>query len=125
MTRTQEIIEKFVEQGYIRSSPILLRNIRVNNQKLNGIHIKIFAPSSGGHRSHGSIKYTSMDILGERYAYYFDVERKEKFVDYLVEKFYKKNPNPERGLKSAFTRLLHLHGLRWSDEYVGRNKRNL
>lgn len=123
MTQTQELIKKFIKQGYARSSSILLHNIRIKNPELRDVQIRIFGPNSGGSGSMGSIKYSGMDMLGERYTYYFDVRRKETFVNFLVKKFYENNPNPEKGLKKAFTRLLHLHGLHWSDEYTGKKKK--
>lgn len=123
MTQTQELIKKFIKQGYARSSSILLHNIRIKNPELRDVQIRVFGPNSGGSGSLGSIKYTSMDMLGERYTYYFDIERKEKFANFLVKKFYENNPNPEKGLKKAFTRLLHLHRLHWSEEYTGKKKK--
>lgn len=107
--------------GYVRSSSRLLYHIRTKNQDLKGIEIRFFDPRIGS-SSLGSIKYSCWDILGERHIYYFDIEKKEKFVNFLVNKFYEKNPDPERGLKKAFTRLLHLHRLHWPGEYIGRNK---
>jgi len=122
MTQTQEVMKMLVKQGYARSSSILLHNIRIKNPELKGIQTRVFEPKSGS-SSLGSIKYTGRDILGDMYAYYFDIERKEKFANFLVKKFYENNPNPEKGLKKAFTRLLHLHGLHWSEEYTGKKKK--
>jgi hypothetical protein len=117
------ILLKFREIGYARSDPILLSNLR-NNQEFQTMNIRHFVNNMGYH-SHGSIKYTSVDILGEKFKYYFDMDRKENFVDFLVKKFYEKNPNPEMGLKKAFTRLLHLNKLHWSEEYTGKKKVSL
>lgn len=123
LNRTQEEIKMFIEKGYARSSSILLRNIRIKNPELRDVQIRVFCPNSGSSGSIGSIKYTSIDLLGERYTYYFDTEKREKFANFLVEKFYENNPNPEKGMKKAFTRLLHLHGLHWSEEYTGKKKK--
>lgn len=118
MTHKQEEIKILIEQGYARSSTILLHSIRAQDPELKGIQIRFFDPKSGGSKSLGSIKYTSIDLLGENRTYYFDIERTEKFVKFLVEKFYENNKNPDKGLKRAFTRLLHLHGLHWSGEFA-------
>lgn len=123
MTCRQEEIKIFMKQGYARSSTILLYNIRAKNPDLKGINIRFFHPKAGGSKSIGSIKYSCMDILGETYAYYFDIGRKEKFANFLVKKFYENNPIPEKGLKKAFTKLLHLNGLNWSEEYTGKKKK--
>ena len=125
MTRRQEEIKMFMEQGYARSSAVLLYNIRAKIPELQEIQIRFFDPKSGGRKNAGGIKYSSVDILGETYTYYFDIERKEKFANFLVNKFYENNPNPEKGLKKAFTRLLHLHGLHWSEEYTGKKKKTI
>ena len=122
MTHKEEEIKILLEQGYARSSAILLYSIRAKDPELKGIQIRFFDPKSGGSKSLGSIKYTSIDMLGESYTYYFDIERTEKFVNFLVEKFYENNKNPEKGLKRAFTRLLHLHGLHWSGEFTRKMK---
>lgn len=89
---------------------------------MKGIQIKIF-DSKCGSRSQGGIKYSGTDIFGENCTYYFDIERKEKFANFLVKKFHEKNPNPEIGLNKAFTRILHLHGLHWSEEFTGKKKK--
>lgn len=125
MTQVQEVIKRFIEQGYLRSSSILLYNIRIRHPELEGIQVKFFEPRSGGSSSIGSIKYSGRDILGDVYTYYFDVERREEFANFLVKKFYKNNPNPEKGLKKAFTKLLHVHGLHWSEEYTGKKKKTI
>ena len=125
MTHRQEEIKAFVEKGYAKSSAVLLYNIRIKIPELEGIQIRFFNANSGGSKSLGSIKYTSIDILGENCKYFFDIERKEKFANFLVEKFYENNPNPEKGLKKAFTKLLHLHGLHWSEEYTRKKKKTV
>lgn len=121
----KEIIQIFLEQGYARSSAILLYNIRAKIPEFEGMHIRFFDSKIGG-SSQGSMKYSIRDILGENnYMYYFNIDNTEKFVNFLVKKFYEKNPNPEKGLKKAFTRLLHLHGLHWSEEYIGKKKKTI
>jgi|SRR3989304_1909865 len=120
----KEEIKMFVERGYARSSTTLLYRIRIKDPELNGIQIRFFDPKSGGSKSLGSIKYTSRDMLGETYTYYFDIERREEFANFLVKKFYENNPNPEKGLKKAFTKLLHLNRLNWSEEYTGKKKKS-
>lgn len=120
MTKNLLLLE-FVEQGYAKSSPILLYNLR-NNKEFQTMNIRFFVTNMG-HRSQGSIKYSGIDMLGESCKYYFDMDKKENFVDFLVKKFYEKNPSPEMGLKKTFTRLLHLNKLHWSEEYTGKKKK--
>lgn len=101
----EEIIE-FEERGFARASEKLLKYIRINKKIL----IKIFSPAKtkGANRSNGPIK-----IIGDYYRYYYKIDCKKKFVDFLVEKFYKMNPDPNSGKKMAFTRMLHTNGLHW------------
>ena len=117
-----EEIKMFIEKGYARASATLLYRLRNNPI---GIEIRFFDPKAGNSKSLGSIKYSSRDILGDVYSYYFDTERTENFINFLVGKFYEKNQNPDIGLKKAFTRLLHSHRLHWSEEYTGKKKKNL
>lgn len=99
-----EIIE-FETIGFARSSGKLLDYIRKND-----ILVKIFSSTKtrGANRSNGPIK-----VIGDYYRYYYNIEYKKEFVDFLVEKFYKNNPGPGPGIKKAFTHILHGNGLHW------------
>jgi hypothetical protein len=100
----EEILE-FEERGFARTSEKLLKYIR-SRDKL----IKIFIPAKtkGTNRSHGPIK-----IIGDYYRYYYKIDHKKDFVEFLVDKFYKNNPDPSPGKKMAFTHILHNNGLHW------------
>lgn len=103
-------IQELKDRGFARRSDKLLKYIR----KHHLLQIKIFRPgigTAGGDRS--SSKYSSFDIFGDRYSYYYDKERENDFVNFLVYKFLIKNPDPGSGIKAAFTRILHTHGLHW------------
>jgi hypothetical protein len=117
MTKNMSLL-KFRKRGYARADSVLLYNLR-NNQEFQMMNIRFFVIGMGRKNQ----KYSGMDIFGEKFKYYFDMERREDFVDFLVKKFYKKNPNPEDGIKKAFTRLLHLNKLHWSEEYKGKKKK--
>ena len=101
----EEIME-FGTVGFARSSDKLLEYIRKKN-----ILVKIFnsTKTKGSNRSYGPIK-----IIGDYYRYYYKIEYKKEFVDFLVEKFYKNNPDPEPRIKRAFTHILHNNGLHWA-----------
>jgi hypothetical protein len=46
-------------------------------------------------------------------------------VDFLVEMFYEKNPNPDVEIRKVFTRLLHLHRLHWFGyRHVGKDTKD-
>lgn len=103
-------IKDFEEMGFARSSPKLTNYIRSKKE----IYAKIFRPSallSTGRR--GSSKYSSYDIFGDRHSYWYIIERKNIFIDFLVDKFMKRNPDQGKGIRSAFTQVLHLNGLHW------------
>ena len=108
-SETKDVPEEIIEFeiiGFSRTSDKLLDYIRKNN-----ILVKIFnsTKTKGANRSNGPVK-----ILGEYYRYYYKIEHKKEFVDFLVEKFYKINPSPEQNIRKAFTRLLHNNGLHWT-----------
>lgn len=101
----EEIIE-FEITGFSRASDKLLDYIRKNS-----ILFKIFnsTKTKGASRSYGPVK-----IIGDYYRYYYNIEYKEEFVDFLVEKFYRINPDPDQSIRKAFTRILHNNGLHWA-----------
>lgn len=70
--------------------------------------------------SKGSIKYSSSDIFGDCYAYCFDIRRKKEFVDFLVNKFFKVNEDPDKNIRKVFTHILHSHGLHWKECRCGK-----
>lgn len=113
-------IKEFKDNGYAKSSMRLLYYLRHSN-----VPFKIFKPGivTGSGRRGPSI-YSSIDIFGDCHVYCFDRERKEGFVDFLVIKFLTRNNSPDTGIRKAFTRILHYHGLHWED-CACRNKDNL
>lgn len=103
-------IKEFESTGFTKSSPVLLNYTR--NKK--DINVRIFrygATARAGRK--GTIRYSSIDIFGERIVYIYNIEHKDNFVDFIVDKFLNKNPDPDKGIRSAFTRALHLNGLHW------------
>lgn len=99
-----EIIE-FEMIGFTRPSEKILDYIRTKN-----ILTKMFnsTKTKGSNRKNGPIK-----IFGDYYRYYYKIECKKEFVDFLVRKLYENNPDPEPKIRKAFTRILHDNGLHW------------
>lgn len=67
----------------------------------------------------GSFKFGTFDYFGiTSMAEIYLVMDYEKFTDYMGRRlermFLAKNPNPSRGLRSAFTRYLHSYSMHWS-----------
>lgn len=103
-------IKEFESLGFAKSSSVLLNYIR--NKK--DINVRIFrygALARTGRK--GKTRYSSIDIFGERCAYIYCIEHNEDFIKFLVNKFLNKNPDPDKGLRSAFTRILHTNKLHW------------
>jgi hypothetical protein len=109
--QTLKEIEDLNKKGFVKASNSLRRFIRKNMIEYTNIKIFRSGISSGG--SIGSIKFTSHDIFGDHESYYYDIKKDKEFVDHLVNKFLMKNPDPDKGLKSAFSRLLHTNHLHW------------
>lgn len=108
-------IEEFISLGFARSTDALLRYMRRNDDSCTS-HIRIFRPGVSARAGRqGSTTYTSSDIFGCTFGllYLYDIRRKEEFVDFLVDKFIASNPNPDTGIRKAFTRILHTNKLHW------------
>ncbi len=105
----ERLIKEFESKGFVEpfSNRYVIRKLRKNNQ-----YFKIF---DGGYKTSAGrlTKCGVYKIFGKRIIYYYDIRRKEEFVDFLINKFYGNNPDPDRELKSQFTRILHSHGLCW------------
>lgn len=111
MTINEDEIREFNEKGFARISSRLLYYIRTNNIS----NIKFFKVGTTNSGNRGSIKYSSIDVFGDRYDYCFDIGRKKEFVDFLVAKFFNVNKNPDMSIRKGFTRILHHHGLHWDE----------
>ena len=106
-----ELMDEFEIKGFVKCPS--------GNQSLNklreqyGEYLKIF--NSGYNISVGrtGAKYGTYDIFGDRTCYYYDIRKEKEFVNYLVEKFYEKNPDPDKEIRKVFTRILHIHRLHW------------
>lgn len=96
---------EFEMVGFARPSIKLLDYLREKN-----ILFKTFNPTKtkGADRANGPIK-----VIGDYHKYYYKIECRKEFVDFLVQKFYKKNPDPELIIRKAFTHMLHDNGLHW------------
>lgn len=106
----ERLIEEFESKGFVE--PFSNRPLIQKLRKKYSQHFKIF--DGGCKTSAGRLtKCGVYKIFGKRIIYYYDIRRKEEFVDFLINKFYGNNPDPGRELKSQFTRILHSHGLCW------------
>jgi len=116
-------IEEFKSKGFIQNSGNMNLLIRLRVQY--GEYFRIFKTGTHGCGYCNTSKNSSLNIFGHRLHYYYDIRRKDDFVKYLVEKFYKKNPMADRYTRREFTMLLHSHGLCWKECYceVEKNKK--
>ena len=72
-------------------------------------------------RSKGSCKYSSFDLFNKgRIIMRYDVDQKEKLVQYLVDMFLSVNPYPSHYLRGAYTSLLHNQNLYLTSEQQSR-----
>ena len=107
-------IQELNKKGFVRKTSRLLYYIRNSDRP----DIKFFRSGSvSASGSKGDVKYSSYDIFGEHFVYFFDVRRKKEFVDFLVAKFLTTNKNPDANIRKAFTRILHSHGLNWYGQW--------
>ncbi|MHB1868430.1 MAG: IS110 family transposase [Nitrososphaerales archaeon] len=117
-------IRRLQRRGFIRArdvpSPIrkALSNSLAFYPKLR--QIKITSVNHGGGK--GATKFSSVNIFGRRYfgEIYFvsDVDSFKRFISRRLETmFIGTNPNPDLGLRKAFTRYLHNHDLHWRGCY--------
>ena len=110
-------VDEFENKGFVikSSNMYILHRLR----KQYGEYMKIF---DVGHRTKAGgseAKFGTYELFGSKLCYYYDERRKEDFVNFLVEKFYENNPDPERDIRKVFTRILHLHNLHWKGCYHG------
>ena len=115
-------IQELNEKGFARISQRLLYYIRANNMP----DIKFFRPCSiNASGCKVSVRYSSSDIFGDHHVYCFDIKRKKEFVDFLVGKFFRMNEDPDSGIRKAFTRILHQHGLHWDGCICNKNMHDM
>lgn len=100
-------------KGYARTSHALAYYLRKNASKGVDSNFRIFRPgvstTSGGKGS----RFSSIDVFGDYHSYFYYIEKKERFVEFLVSKFLAKNKDPDANIRRVFTRILHNHGLHW------------
>lgn len=116
-----ESIDEFENNGFIKciSENYGLKKLR----ERYGEHLKIF--NSGHNISIGraGAKYGTYEIFGGKTCYYYDIRREKEFVNYLVDRFYNNNPNPDKEIRKVFTRILHAHRLHWFGcRHSGKNR---
>ena len=114
-------LEEFESKGFVKSSENT--NVLARLRKYYG-DFRIFKSGLKGCGNSKSSKYGSRKIFGHHLEYYYDIRRKEEFVKYLEEEFYKENPSANTNQKREFTKLLHAHGLHWKGCCKGRTEKN-
>ncbi len=115
--RDDSNIIEFEKKGYV--SPDGNSNTIKKLRSRYSEHFKIFNSSMFNGRNP---KYSSEQMFGKRLLYYYDIRKEKEFVDFLVKILFDKNSSPNRGMRTAFTRILHHHNLCWSGCYHGGKK---
>lgn len=108
------IIEEFKRYGFtklISGDKYLLTILRREYRD----SLRIFKSGYGVSAGRTGSMYGTYDIFGDKVLYYYDIRRKEEFVDFLVRKFFELNPDPKQCIKRVFTKMLHYHGLCWPE----------
>lgn len=104
-----KLLKEFEDKGFVPS----FSNSRFLSKLRERYSYKVF--NAGCKISAGRLsKYGIYEVFGKRMTYYYDIKRKDEFVNFLVEKFYSQNPDASSDLQGSFTRLLHIHGLCWA-----------
>lgn len=111
------MIDEFERNGFVRGHGGTVLNIL---RKEYSDRYRRFDSGNNNAVGRSGGRYGSYDIFGDRMCYYYDIERKEEFVRFLVERFYGQNPLA-RGdgegegseMRKIFTRMLHDHGMCW------------
>lgn len=114
-SETDKMLDEFDAKGFVsynRNKGKFLAVLRSNY----GEYYRIFKTAHTGKRRKEFVRFGTFELFGKRLMYYYDVRRKEEFVDFLVKLFYEKNPEPDSGAKSVFTRLLNYHALSWTQK---------
>lgn len=115
MEYSQEIhglICEFETKGFVKTPHS--RNTVLNRLRYQyGEYLRIFRAGCNNSVGKASAKYGVYDVFGNKISYYYDIRKKDKFVNFLVEMFHEKNPNPDMEIRKVFTRLLHTHRLHW------------
>jgi hypothetical protein len=110
--KVHELVCEFETEGFVKTphnKNAVLNRLRSQHAE----HLRIFRAGCNNSVGKACAKYGVYDVFGNKICYYYDIRKKDKFVNLLVEIFYEKNPNPGVEIRKVFTRLLHLHRLHW------------
>lgn len=104
-------IKEFETNGFIEApgESDILWQLRWRYSK----YLKIFNVGHNISIGRSGARYGPYDIFGSKVCYYYDNRRKNDFIDFLVKKFFEKNPEPDSEIRKVFTRILHAYGLCW------------
>lgn len=103
--------EEFETKGFIKTPGE--SDLLVQLRWRYGKYLKIFNAGHNISIGRTGAKYGSYDIFGSKLCYYYDKRREKDFINFLVEKFFEKNPDADSDIRKVFTRVLHSHGLCW------------
>ena len=122
--RTKELMERLEEDGFIPLESLTygetgaLLNVYSYGARPAARRITISTGSATLSGGHGSIKYSSLDFVGFQFRREYLVLDEGRFRSSISKEleglFFKNNPNPTKGLRQAFTRMMHDNGLHWS-----------
>ncbi len=105
-------IEEFEKYGFIEPKPnehYLLKLLRTTHRDT----LRIFKSGHGISAGRTGSSIGTYEVFGGKVIYYYDIRRKEEFVEFLVKKFFVLNQYPDEYIRRVFTKMLHYHGLCW------------
>lgn len=105
-------VYEFETKGFVKTphrNVIVLHMLRCQY----GEYLRMFRAGSKTSVGRSKATYGTYDIFGDKISFYYDIRKEAEFVNFLIELFYEKNPNPDMEIRKAFTRMLHLHNLHW------------
>ena len=112
MKKLEYVIEEFEKKGFV-AAPDNASYVLVKFRERFGENFKIFNTGYSVSIGRTGARYGTYDIFGCRMCYYYDIRKEIEFVDFLIKKFFDKNPEPDKEIRKIFTRILHYHRLHW------------
>lgn len=107
-----DIIEEIEAKGFVET-PNNSSYVLIKLRERLGENLKIFNAGFNISVGRTGARYGTYDIFGDRICYYYDIRRDKEFVDFLIKKFFDKNPDPDKEIRKIFTRILHYYRLHW------------
>lgn len=106
-------VYEFETKGFVKT-PYRNNEVLRRLRSQHGEYLRMFRSGYKCAVGRAKATYGTYDIFGDKISYYYDKRKEDKFVKFLIELFYEKNPNPDSEIRKVFTRLLHVHNLHWT-----------